>query len=385
MKRRYVAVVLMSAVLALGGCGDDKEDVSKGNTEQQGGASEISEASEVSENTVQETESPARETVDGTEFVEPPAGTEEEPGYPEITSDKKVVDYGTVVRVGDAVYELYTYVDDAADAYAMAVNKAAEELEQKADVYNLVVPLGSGIVFPDNLKDQLSCSDQQEAMQQIHGKMDSGVISVDIYDSLMTHRDEYIYFRTDHHWTALGAYYAYQDFCEAKGIVPEELDSYETKVFDGFLGSFYNDTNKNKKLKKNPDTVTAYLPNMDAVCHVEDAQGVKYDSPVIYDETNAGASLKYSAFIAGDNPYTEIVNSELTDGSACIVVKESFGNAFIPFLVDHYQTIYVIDYRYWSGSISGLAGEKGVEDVIFINNLSMIRNKSLIGKLYRVI
>ena len=58
----------------------------------------------------------------------------------------------------------------------------------------------------------------------------------------MTHRKEYIYYRTDHHWTALGAYYAYQQLCAAKGIEPEDLNGYETKEFDGFLGSFYNDT-----------------------------------------------------------------------------------------------------------------------------------------------
>ena len=67
------------------------------------------------------------------------------------------------------------------------------------------------------------------------------------------------------------------------------------------------------------------------------------------------------------------------------MVKESFGNAFVPFLVDHYQTIYVVDYRYWTGSITELAAQKNVKDVIFVNNLSMIRNKNMVGKLYRVV
>jgi hypothetical protein len=199
----------------------------------------------------------------------------------------------------------------------------------------------------------------------------------------MQHRDEYIYYRTDHHWTTLGAYYAYSRFCEEKGIEPEELDSYETKEFDGFLGSFYNDTSE-AKMKANPDTVTAYYPNAESVMHVKASDGTKYDWPVIYDVSNYSESLKYSAFIASDNPYTKIVNKDLDDGSACIVVKESFGNALVPFLVDHYQTIYVIDYRYWKGSITELAQKKKVTDVIFLNNLSMIRNKSLVGKLHRV-
>ena len=139
------------------------------------------------------------------------------------------------------------------------------------------------------------------------------------------------------------------------------------------------------KLKANPDTVTAYYPNAESICHVTASDGKKYDWPVIYDVSNYNAGLKYSTFIASDNPYTEIENKDLSDGSSCIVVKESFGNAFIPFLVDHYQTVYVVDYRYWTGSISKLAQDKKVNDVLFLNNLSMIRNKSLVGKLYRVL
>ena len=376
-KKKIIAAALAAilAVSALSGCGNDKENQ---NTENLSGAEET-QGQDLGAGT---------EALGGTEVSGGTEVTEEqipEPQYPEIVSDEKIEDFGSVVIVGDAAYELYTYSDATADNYALAVNKVAAALDQKADVYDILIPLGSGITFPDNLRDQIKSSDQREAMSSIQAKMDETVKTVDIYDSLMTNRNEYIYFRTDHHWTALGAYYAYEDFCEVKGITPEALDGYETSEFDGFLGSFYNDTNANATLKANADVVTAYHPNMDAIMHVTDSRGVEYDSKVIFDESKAAAGLKYSCFIAGDNPITEIENKELTDGSSCIVVKESFGNAFVPFLVDHYQTIYVVDYRYWKGSISELAQEKNVDDVIFVNNLSMIRNKSLVGKLFSVI
>ena len=376
-KKKITAAALAAilAVSALSGCGNDKENQK---TENRSGAEET-QGQDLGAGT---------EALGGTEVSGGTEVTEEqipEPQYPEIVSDEKIEDFGSVVIVGDAAYELYTYSDAIADNYALADNKVAAALDQKADVYDILIPLGSGITFPDNLRDQIKSSDQREAMSSIQAKMDETVKTVDIYDSLMTNRNEYIYFRTDHHWTALGAYYAYEDFCEVKGITPEALDSYETSEFDGFLGSFYNDTNANATLKANADVVTAYHPNMDAIMHVTDSRGVEYDSKVIFDESKAAAGLKYSCFIAGDNPITEIENKELTDGSSCIVVKESFGNAFVPFLVDHYQTIYVVDYRYWKGSISELAQEKNVDDVIFVNNLSMIRNKSLVGKLFSVI
>ena len=304
--------------------------------------------------------------------------------YPAVTSEGKIKDYNSVVTVNDTAYELYTYMDKVAENYAKCINKTANALKGTSDVYDLVIPLSSGITFPDNLKEKIQSSDQQEAMKKIQDKMNKKVISVDVYDVLMQHRQEYEYFRTDHHWTTLGAYYAYTEFCKAKGIEPEALDSYETKDFDGFLGSFYNDTS-DAKLKANPDVVTVYYPNSESIMHVTASDGQKYDWPVIYDVTNYSAGLKYSTFIASDNPYTLIENKDLDDKSSCIVVKESFGNAFIPFLVDHYQKIYVIDYRYWTGSISKLAKDKKVKDVLFLNNLSMIRNKSLVAKLYRVL
>ena len=323
----------------------------------------------------------------GTEKAE--AGTETEVKeeaaveYDKLESKEKVEVVNGVAVVGNSAYELFTYRESSAKAYAKAVNALAKDLDGKAEVYDMVIPLSSGITFPDNLEDKIDSTNQRDAMLSIMGMMNSQVKSVDIYDALMKHRKEYIYFRTDHHWTALGAYYAYTALCEEMGIEPEKLEEYETREFEGFVGSFYNDT-KNESLKKHPDVITAYLPKSEAKMHVTPAKGQDYDWDIIYDVSAYGASLKYSTFIASDNPFTEITNQTLTDESSCIVVKESFGNAFVPFLVDHYQHVYVVDYRYWQGNLAKLAKEKKAKDVILLNNLSMIRNQYLVGQLQGV-
>lgn len=369
MKIRKLALILGISAIALCGCGDKTSDKTTGTQEKE---------SEIPSNIDINTER-ATEMIGETE-------TGQENNYEKITSDEDVKMYDSVALVGDAAYELYTYKEEPAKAYADAVNKLADKYDGKVNVYDMVIPLGSGIIFPDNLKDKLNNSDQRKAMQDIQGMMDDKVKSVDIYDSLMSHRSEYIYFRTDHHWTPLGAYYAYQKFCEVKGIEPEAIDSYETKEFDGFLGSFYKDTNNAQILKDNEDTITAYVPNAkDTTMHVTASDGTKYDWNVIYDVSSYAAGLKYSAFVAGDNPYTVIENNDLTDGSSCIVIKESFGNAFVPFLVDHYQKIYLVDYRYYTDKLSKLIDETGAQDVILLNNLSMLRNKYLVGQLQGVI
>ena len=102
---------------------------------------------------------------------------EEETKYPSITSDGKIKDYKSVVTVDDTAYELYTYLDKTADNYAKIVNKVADTLTGKSDVYDLVIPLSSGITFPDNLKDKISSSDQHDAMQKIQAKMDKHTLS----------------------------------------------------------------------------------------------------------------------------------------------------------------------------------------------------------------
>lgn len=306
--------------------------------------------------------------------------------YPAIESNASIKDFGNVVLIGDTAYELYSYTDKTAEKYASYVNKAAKELAGQAKVYDVIIPLSSGITLPDNYYDKISSSNQKKAMGNIIDKLSDDVKAVNMYDNLMKHRNEYIYFRTDHHWTALGAYYGYEAFCDAKGVIPITLDRHESVEFEGFLGSFYNDTNKNKVLEKNPDTIEAYYPiSPDTSLVYTTTKGSSNSWDVIYDVTDYPASIKYSTFIAGDNPFTVITNKNLQDGSSCVVVKESFGNAFVPFLVDHYEKVYVVDYRYWEGDLIDLAKEKKADDVIFLNNLSMIRSDYLTGKLGQII
>ena len=303
-----------------------------------------------------------------------------------ITTDAKPYQSGGVYVVGNAGYEMYNYVESIAANYQTVVNSMADTLKGVSNVYVMAIPLSSGITLPDALYDDIPGSNQQQAEKDILAGMGQNVKTVPLYDTLMSHRTEYVYFRTDHHWTALGAYYAYVQFCNAKGITPHALQDYEVTQFPGYLGSFYNDGGKPQAMADTPDTVNAYHP-------VSSTASMKYGSnensalaggKVIFDESTAPAGLKYGTFIMGDNPYTIIENPEVHNGESCIVVKESFGNALVPFLVDHYETVYVIDYRYYDGSISALAKAKGVTDVLYANNLSALRSSDKVGAMNRV-
>ena len=300
-----------------------------------------------------------------------------------ITTSDKPYQSGGVYVVGSAGYEMYNYVGSLAEKYQSTVNAVADSLSGVSQVYAMAIPLSSGITLPDELFSDIPGSDQAQAEKDILAGMGQNVKTIPLHDVMMSHRTEYIYFRTDHHWTALGAYYAYVQFCTAKGITPHNLSDYEVSQFPGFLGSFYNDGGKPDAMKNDPDTVNAYHPvsATASMKYGDNENNTLTGGQVIFDESTASASLKYGTFIMGDNPFTVIENPEVSNGESCIVVKESFGNAFVPFLVDHYQTVYVVDYRYYSGSVTQLARDKGVKDVLFVNNLSAIRGSYQMGKL----
>lgn len=292
----------------------------------------------------------------------------------------------TLLKIGDTGYEYYNFVEERANEYITTVCDAEKQLGGSVTLYNMIVPTSMDIMLPESYLEQneINSQDQNKAINYMYSSINainSEVKTVSIFDALKLHNNEYLYFRTDHHWTQLGAYYAYVEFCKAKGIASKALEDYEKETYSGFLGSFYS-SDPNSDMENNPDTVEAYRSKANASLSYTDSDGnVVSDWPVIQDGTDYSTENKYLIFCAADQPYEEIVNSDLSNGSACLVVKESFGNVFIPFLVDHYQTVYVVDYRYYDGDISDLAAEKNVSDVILLNNISMTRNEELIDAL----
>ena len=303
-------------------------------------------------------------------------------GYAEITSHDKMKIYedtATVV-IGDTGYELYNYVPSIASSYAKAINKAAKLYGPSATIYDIIVPTSVGITMPDNKLAHVNSTPQDKAIKKIFAKLEKPVQTISLYDALMQHRQEYVYYRTDHHWTSKGAYYGYVGICEKLGISPHALSEYKKKKFGSFIGTYYGDTNGNKNFRK--DELAAYYPVSDKISmKYQNESGKIVNGHVIVDSSKYGISNKYLAFLEGDNAYTVITNKNIKDSSSCVVVKESFGNALVPYLTDHFSKIYVIDYRYWNGKLSHLVKDKKIQKIFFINNISMTRNSYLVGKL----
>ncbi len=295
--------------------------------------------------------------------------------------DALIQKLSSVLIVDDAAYEYYSFTKSTADRYVAAVSRTANALHGTARVFDLVVPTSMDITLSDRVRKRTNTGDQRKAIDYIYAAASPNCITVKTFDALRAHRKEYVYFRTDHHWTALGAYYAYREFAAAAGLNAGALTDFTERKFDNFVGAFYNDSGKNKALEKNPDTVIAYEPKATNDMVYVNKQGKSVKWSIITDVSTWNRGSLYNTFIGGDNPYSYISNPGVTDGSSCVIIKESFGNAFVPFLLSNYSQIHVIDYRYWNGKLTDFVKEKGVKDVIYLNNISATRNASLVNKL----
>jgi hypothetical protein len=125
-------------------------------------------------------------------------------------------------------------------------------------------------------------------------------------------------------------------------------------------------------MRDNPDYVEAFVPigtNDEVVYDSDGNKAAEY--AIVYTKADKyTAGNKYLCFIGGDQPLTKIHNESINDGSSIVVIKESYGNAFVPFLVDSYEYVYVIDYRKWSGHLADFVVENGIDDVLFLNVVS---------------
>ncbi len=264
---------------------------------------------------------------------------------------------------GDAVYTQGFFSQTGAELYAKTALYYKQLFGGDVNVSVVVAPVSSIVV--DNAEIQAKIPDQKDIFTKMEALMDDSINFVDVYSEMYDHRDEYLYFKSDHHWTQRGAYYAYRAFAESVGLEPAELDDFDYGIRnETYSGSMYTYT-YDARVKNFVDIIEAFYPRKDLTMTITTTAGstLKYDSCIV--DTNK----TYVTFIAGDNPYTVINVPDNPQDKNVLVLKDSFGNAFIPFLCEHFGNIMVVDVRHSSFNIHDLLGDYGLTDIIFMNNV----------------
>lgn len=347
---------------------------------------EESEADETSTQTIDASAEPSEEPDDESAASQQPeeetAGQEEtatEHTYPS-EEDAFVPTDSNILIVGDRAMDLPFASYDIIEQYAQAVNNISGALGEGVRTISLLTPNSGEFYSPESW--HTGNYSQKAMIDYCYDLMNPGVITVDAYSKLDAHVDEYIFFRTDHHWTALGAYYAYTAFCESTGFTAVPLEDFETGRYEEFVGTMYTYTSsyaQSQVLLDNPDYVDYYLPIVEAHAKYYTDASLENGIAISVVSTNVTSSNKYMCFISGDTPICEITTD--VNGPTCVVLKDSYGNALAPFLTSHYSTIYVIDPREFNQEgksqldLVEFVSEHDVDDVLIINYPFMINNK----------
>ena len=288
---------------------------------------------------------------------------------------------GSLYLNGDSAYELYYFSEKAVRAHASLLN-TVQAMFPKVKLSAMIVPNSFGVLLDPKVQEKLASSGMDQAIAYSYSLMDKRVNAVNVFDALSAHKKEYIYFRTDHHWTQLGAYYGYQEYCKSMGYSTKPLSDYQKMDFPEFYGTFYFFMNRPESLKGHPDRVTAYQGSMNTMQYT-DSKGNLQEGKLINDASQMLPGNKYNCFMLGDHGYVEIHNEGAPRKKSILVLKDSYGNAFVPLLAQDYRNVYVVDYRHYQGNAASLIQEKGIEEILFLNNIMGI-GESLSQKMLAV-
>lgn len=252
--------------------------------------------------------------------------------------------------------------------------------DKSVNMYVMLVP--TSITYnKDLLPDNAKTVSQFEAINYIYGKMDNGVKKVETFDTDSDgafdkrYKTYQMYYKTDHHWTTYGAYFAYENFCKTCGIAPNDMGSYVIrKVSDSFYGTVASKVN-DKSIE--PDEMVSFIK--DRNIKVTYQKGV---SDSLYNEEYLNKKDKYSYFLNNINDRITIENNEVKNGKVLLIAKDSYANCMVPFLVDHYEKVIVLDTRYYMYGLTNIIDKENVTDVLLLFNMNTIDTETAVNGIY---
>lgn len=265
----------------------------------------------------------------------------------------------------------FTMSASAGEEYAGVLNEFADSLKkEEVKLYSLIAPTQGEFYMPDFITENLS---QEKAIEK-WARYLRNVRPVFVCSQLRNHTEEEIYNRTDHHWSPLGAYYASQTLASDLHLDFLPLDEYEPAVVHDYVGTMYKFSG-DKEILNYPEDFVYYVPPGDYVAEFIDytytngrttGESEIHEAPLLRNFPD-GSGAAYSTFLGGDNHTVKIVNRNDKSGRKALIVKDSYGNAMVPCLVNSFDELHVIDFRYFPHSLLGYVRDNGITDLIFVN------------------
>ena len=281
----------------------------------------------------------------------------------------------TVDRIGGSRLENGVYIGtngqlleqiEVADENHLAANikaiKSFSESQSKIPVRMMLVPDAAN-VLNHSLPSLAKPEDQTQMFSMVRKDLGDSVEWIDVSTELNKHKTEKIYYKTDHHWTTLGAFYAFQAAAPSLGIEGDLSVKYVSyAVSDSFNGMLASKSGVNLGEKEQIDI---YVPTEEDTDLIVDYVDEGKRSTSLYDSSKLKEKDQYTVFLGGNSSLLDI-RTVSTSTKRLLLVKDSFANSFIPFLTPYYREIVVVDPRYYSGTINDLMDSYRISEVLFL-------------------
>ncbi len=263
----------------------------------------------------------------------------------------KVENNGVIYGDNDQLFAKLFSIDE--EQLEKNLNALSEFTQREGDKVTVMIAPVASNVLSDLLPANPPMVDENEIIDTIYNAAASANI-IDVRGTLADNNDEYIYYRTDHHWTSYGAYLAYAEYANIKGLEVFDIESTPAVETDDFLGTNFS---KCKYFAAVSDVLTYY--------DIDNTMVLGTDELALYDTSKLTTVDKYATFLHGNYGFLT-VNGD-GDGSV-LVVKDSYANTFIPYLTASYEKIDVIDFRLYNNSVSQLMQQNEYDDVLILYN-----------------
>ena len=229
--------------------------------------------------------------------------------------------------------------------------------------YMLISP-NSVSILSEKLPPYAPVVSQKLVMDNFAKTLNKGINYIDVYNTLDKHDKEYIYYKTDHHWTTLGAYYSFLEAAKAMDLEVKK-DYYNVeRVSNDFYGTLYS---KSGYEVKTPDYIDVYLPKDENDEYVVNYVEEQKKSASFYDSEKLETKDKYGMFLGGNHPVVKIKTTSKEDRKL-LIFKDSYANSFVPFLTQYFSDIIMVDPRYYYDDIEKLIEEEGISDILYLYN-----------------
>jgi len=252
-------------------------------------------------------------------------------------------------------------------------DKIVETLNEFNETINYVnlnlmlVPTSISVNY-EQLPNNVEYENQMKELEYIYDNIDFNTINV--YDTLMEQNKYYqMYYRLDHHWTSYGAYYAYKEYCKANNINYLSINDFEIEeVTQDFNGTLYS---KSNDYSKKSDSIHLFIPEK----HNYEVEYVynKKKTDTLYELSYLEKKDKYSLFLDNNHPLIVVTNNDVNNNDEIVIIKDSYANSFVPFIVNHFKKVHIIDPRFYQEDISEyIKNNKNINDALILYNMNTI-------------